>query len=50
MIHYKMFYVCRPLIAADFSDNFQSLFLLHILSVPAVIQHTSDLAADVSRT
>lgn len=38
----------RPLIAADFSGNFLSLFNLHILSVPAVIQHMSELAADVS--
>ncbi|KAF5298208.1 hypothetical protein FQA39_LY02632 [Lamprigera yunnana] len=29
----------RPLIAADFSEKFMSMFLIHILSVPALVQH-----------
>lgn len=29
----------RPLLAANFSDNLMTMFLLHILSVPAVVYH-----------
>ena len=38
---------CRPLLAANFSDNLLSLLLLHILSVPAFIHHVSVLADEV---
>ncbi|XP_055959426.1 ubiquitin-protein ligase E3B [Patella vulgata] len=36
----------RPLIAANFSDNLLSVFLLHILSVPALIHHISVLSQE----
>ncbi|ESO98574.1 hypothetical protein LOTGIDRAFT_201597 [Lottia gigantea] len=36
----------RPLIAANFSDNLLSVFLLHILSVPAIVHHISVLSPD----
>ena len=31
----------RPLLGANFSDKLQNVFLLHIMSVPAVILHLS---------
>ncbi len=40
----------RPLIAANFSDNLLSIFLLNILSVPAVILHISCMAQEVRLT
>lgn len=36
----------RPLVAAEFSTNLTSVFLLHILSVPAVIFHLSAMASE----
>ncbi|XP_014671275.1 PREDICTED: ubiquitin-protein ligase E3B-like isoform X2 [Priapulus caudatus] len=36
----------RPLVAASLSDNLISLFVLHILSVPAVVQHLSTTAPE----
>ncbi|KAI0213900.1 Ubiquitin-protein ligase E3B [Lamellibrachia satsuma] len=36
----------RPLIAAEFSTNLTSVFLLHVLSVPAVIYHLSAMAPE----
>ncbi|KAK3581963.1 hypothetical protein CHS0354_023434 [Potamilus streckersoni] len=36
----------RPLLAANFSDNLLSVFILHILSVPAVIYHVNSIAPD----
>ncbi|KAL5016325.1 hypothetical protein ScPMuIL_005914 [Solemya velum] len=36
----------RPLIAANFSDSLLTVFILHILSVPAFIQHLSTTAPD----
>ncbi|KAK2176480.1 hypothetical protein NP493_662g01045 [Ridgeia piscesae] len=36
----------RPLVAAEFSTNLTSVFLLHILSVPAVIFHLSAVAPE----
>ncbi|XP_077862851.1 ubiquitin-protein ligase E3B-like, partial [Saccoglossus kowalevskii] len=36
----------RPLIAGKFTDNLLSLFLVHILSVPAIIQHLSSIAPE----
>ena len=42
-------YFCyRPLLAANFSDNLLTVFVLHILSVPAIIHHVAVLAPDVS--
>ena len=38
----------RPLLAADFSDNLLTLFVLNILSVPAVIYHLNLMAQEVS--
>nr|XP_006818077.1 PREDICTED: ubiquitin-protein ligase E3B-like [Saccoglossus kowalevskii] len=35
-----------PLIAGKFTDNLLSLFLVHILSVPAIIQHLSSIAPE----
>lgn len=37
----------RPLIAAEFSDKFMSMFLIHILSVPALIQHLENVTPEV---
>ncbi|XP_048241193.1 ubiquitin-protein ligase E3B-like [Haliotis rufescens] len=34
----------RPLMSANFSDNLLTVFLLHILSVPAIIYHISHTA------
>ncbi|XP_064648502.1 ubiquitin-protein ligase E3B-like isoform X2 [Lineus longissimus] len=36
----------RPLIAANYSDNLLTVFLLHILSVPGVIYHISTTAQE----
>ena len=40
----------RPLLAANFSDNLLSLFLLHIMSVPAVVLHVNSMAQEVRRS
>lgn len=37
----------RPLIAANFSDKLTSTFLIHILSVPALLSHIQMLAPEV---
>lgn len=44
-IHVILF---RPVIAAHFSDNLLRSFLLHIMSVPAVISHLSVLTPEVT--
>ncbi|XP_060602901.1 ubiquitin-protein ligase E3B-like [Ruditapes philippinarum] len=36
----------RPLLAANFSDNLLTLFVLNILSVPALVHHLSTTAPD----
>lgn len=36
----------RPLKAAEFSDNLMIMFLIHILSVPALISHLRELAPE----
>ncbi|KAF2900658.1 hypothetical protein ILUMI_05537 [Ignelater luminosus] len=36
----------RPLIAAEFSDKFMSMFLIHILSVPALVQHLENVTPE----
>ncbi|CAG2207262.1 UBE3B [Mytilus edulis] len=36
----------RPLIAANFSDNLLTVFVLNIMSVPAVIHHVSNLSQE----
>ena len=41
------FWLLRPLITAQFSDKLLSLFLLHILSVPAIVLHISNLSPEV---
>lgn len=38
---------CRPLIAADLSDNLLTVFLLNILSVPALIHCIRTMSPDV---
>lgn len=37
----------RPLAAANFSDKLMSMFLIHILSVPALIKHLESLSPEV---
>lgn len=37
----------RPLIAASFSDKLTTIFLIHILSVPAIVSHIQALAPEV---
>ena len=37
----------RPLIAASFSDKLTTIFLIHILSVPALVFHIQTLAPEV---
>lgn len=37
----------RPVIAAHFSDNLLRSFLIHIMSVPAVVSHLSVLTPEV---
>ncbi|KAK7087302.1 ubiquitin-protein ligase E3B-like isoform X2 [Littorina saxatilis] len=36
----------RPLLGANFSENLLNVFLLHILSVPALVQHMSNIAPE----
>ncbi|KAJ1522162.1 hypothetical protein ONE63_002473 [Megalurothrips usitatus] len=36
----------RPLIAANFSDKLMTIFLIHILSIPAVLSHVQVLAPE----
>ncbi|XP_034250724.1 ubiquitin-protein ligase E3B [Thrips palmi] len=36
----------RPLIAASFSDKLSTIFLIHILSVPALVSHIQTLAPE----
>jgi len=36
----------RPLIASEFCTNLLTLFIVHILSVPALVQHLSTLSPD----
>ena len=38
----------RPLLASDLSVNLMTLFMLNILSVPAVMHHVSAHCSDVS--
>ncbi|XP_059171742.1 ubiquitin-protein ligase E3B-like [Physella acuta] len=40
----------RPLVASNFSPNLLSVFLLHVLSVPAVIIHINTIAQDCIST
>ncbi|XP_017769365.1 PREDICTED: ubiquitin-protein ligase E3B [Nicrophorus vespilloides] len=40
----------RPLISANFSDKLMTMFLIHILSVPGLIQHLNTLAPEVVTT
>lgn len=37
----------RPLIAANFSDKLMTMFLIHILAVPALIKHLETLSPEV---
>lgn len=36
----------RPLVAANFSDNLLTVFVLHIMAVPAIINHVSTLSPE----
>lgn len=48
MLSFEFPLMCfRPVIAAHFSDNLLRSFLLHIMSVPAVISHLSALTPEV---
>uniref|UniRef100_A0A3B3QVV6 Ubiquitin-protein ligase E3B n=1 Tax=Paramormyrops kingsleyae TaxID=1676925 RepID=A0A3B3QVV6_9TELE len=38
----------RPVVAAHFSDNLLRSFLIHIMSVPAIVSHFSSLTPEVS--
>lgn len=38
----------RPLVSANFSEKLMTMFLIHILSVPAIIQHMQTLTPEVS--
>lgn len=38
----------RPLISANFSEKLMTMFLIHILSVPAIVLHLQNLAPEVS--
>ena len=37
----------RPLLGANFSENLLNVFLLHILSVPAIVLHMASIAPEV---
>jgi hypothetical protein len=37
----------RPLVSAGFSEKLMTMFLIHILSVPALVLHIQTLAAEV---
>ncbi|MEE6508193.1 hypothetical protein FKM82_019785 [Ascaphus truei] len=39
----------RPVVAAQFSDNLLRSFLIHIMSVPAIVSHLSTLTPDPCR-
>lgn len=40
-------YFLRPVVAAHFSDNLLRSFLIHVMSVPAVVFHLSTLTPEV---
>lgn len=40
--------VSSPVLAAQFSDNLLRPFLIHIMSVPALVTHLSIVAPEVS--
>lgn len=40
----------RPLVAANFSDKLMTMFLIHILSVPALIKHLETLSPEVVKS
>ena len=40
----------RPLLAANFSDNLLTVFILHVLSVPALIHHVTVMSEEVRVT
>lgn len=40
----------RPLISANFSDKFMTIFLINILSVPGLIHHLQHLSVEVTTT
>jgi ubiquitin-protein ligase E3 B len=40
----------RPLVAANFSDKLMTMFLIHIISVPAIIQHLENLTPECIAT
>lgn len=37
----------RPLASSGFSEKLMTMFLIHILSVPALVLHIQNLAAEV---
>lgn len=41
-------FVSSPVIAAQFSDNLIRPFLIHIVSVPALMTHLSTVTPEVS--
>lgn len=46
-VEFSVVLFSRPVIAAHFSDNLLRSFLLHIMSVPAVVSHLSVLTPEV---
>lgn len=40
----------RPLISANFSDKFMTIFLINIMSVPGLIHHLQHLSVEVIST
>lgn len=37
----------RPLLYAQFTENLMTMFVIHVMSVPALILHIKDLASEV---
>lgn len=50
IVTYLSLIFSSPVVVAQFSDNLLRSFLIHIMSVPALIAHLSSLTPDVSPT
>lgn len=48
LFFYQNLIFFRPVIAAHFSDNLLRSFLIHIMSVPAVVSHLNVLTPEVN--
>ena len=40
----------RPIVSANFSDKFMTIFLINIFSVPGLIHHLQTLSPEVCRS